>query len=94
VKTLTKTEIANRLALAAGLSLRQAARIVDLTTGFIAQHLADGGETVTLRGFGTFRLAKRKGFVTSDPRTGKRLVCKPSKFVTFKTSRDLNARIN
>jgi nucleoid DNA-binding protein len=47
------------------------------------------GDTVTLTGFGTFKVAKRKARTGRNPQTGETIKIKASKTVSFKAGKKL-----
>jgi len=93
-KILTKRDIANAIAEPLGMTRRQAARALDVITCCIADHLADGGERVAIRGLGTIQVRTRKPFNTRNPLTGERMEINARKGLTFKPSGELVSRLN
>ena len=69
-----------------GISYREAERIVDLVFDLIRDELTQKG-TVKLSGFGSFRVLTRKGRVGRNPNTGEKLQLAPSRFISFRPSR-------
>ena len=51
------------------------------------------GEAVTLVGFGTFKVAKRKARTGRNPRTGKEIKIPAKKVPVFKAGADLKAAV-
>lgn len=84
--TLTKRNLATRIGCKANL--------IDQILEEIAKHFANGGEAVSIRGFGRFQILKRKAFSTVHPRTGVPMSVAARSGITFKPSRDLMSRIN
>lgn len=65
---MTKTELIESLSHRAGLSKKKAKRAVDSLTDIITDQLTnDGGEKVTIRGFGTFDISHRNARTGVDP---------------------------
>jgi nucleoid DNA-binding protein len=93
-RILTKRDIANLIAEPLGLTRRQAARALDAITCCIANHLADGGERVAIRGLGTIQVRTRKAFSTRNPISGERMTINSRKGLTFKPSGELVSRLN
>ncbi len=79
--TLTKPDLARRVAEACGITLREAERLITATFDAIAQALGRG-EKVELRGFGSFRVRQRRPRRARNPRTGTP-VQTPAKRVPF-----------
>ena len=68
-KKLNKADLVDQLAKGAGLSKAKAAESINIITGSINKALAKGN-SVTLTGFGTFSVAKRKARKGRNPQTG------------------------
>jgi len=85
---MTKADIVENIAEMTGLTKTDTALVVE---GMI-ETLKDAmisGETVEIRGFGTFKIKKRAARRARNPRTGEPVDI-PAKFVpTFKPSREL-----
>lgn len=64
---MEKSELITQTAQQAGVSEEEVAEIIDAFTATIKEGLVRG-EKVTIAGFGTFSLAKRKGFAFANPR--------------------------
>lgn len=52
------------------------------------------GDTVTLTGFGTFKVAKRKARKGRNPQTGEEIKIKASKVPTFSSGKTLKEAVN
>ena len=48
---------------------------------------------VTLAGFGTFRVNRRRSHMGTNPRTGRRIKIRASRHVTFKCGKNLKAAL-
>ncbi len=70
--SLTKAALVEEVADAAGLTRKRAETVVDTVLGSIVATLRRG-ETVELRGFGSFRLRRREPRRGRNPRTGDRV---------------------
>jgi DNA-binding protein HU-beta len=66
---MTKTELVEKIASGAGLSKADATRALDSTLDAIKAALKKG-QKVTLVGFGTYSVTKRKARKGRNPRTG------------------------
>lgn len=67
--------------------------IIETVVDLISCHFQNGGESVTLRGFGTFKRGKRAAFLGDVPGVG--TVSIPEKStITFKPSAELKRRLN
>ncbi len=90
---MTKKELADVIHVKIGLSRRESAEIVDFFFNIVKEKLAKG-EGVQIRGFGSFRLQKRKAKKGRNPATGEAIVIADRTVVTFKPSRFLRDSIN
>lgn len=81
-----KTELVDAVAESTKVSKADVGRVLDAATEEIARAV-EGGETVALRGFGTFRLAERAARKGRNPRTGEDIDIPASRSLAFKASR-------
>ncbi len=79
---MTKAELIDKVASSAGLSKADAGRALDATLDAIKKSLKKG-KKVTLVGFGTFSVAKRKARKGRNPRTGEEIKIAASKTPKF-----------
>ena len=70
---MRKAEAIERVAADARLSRQDAARAVDALLRLI-EHALRAGDEVAFSGFGKFHVARRRGRVAANPRTGERIV--------------------
>ena len=88
---MTRSDLVLRMADAAGWSRAATGRALrDMLSG-ITRSLKRG-DTVTLVGFGTFRVARRKPRKISNPRTGKAVTI-AGRMPRFKPSRELKRAV-
>ncbi len=85
---MTKEELIERVASGAGLSKADAARAIGATIGSITSALKKG-KSVTLVGFGTFKVSKRKARKGRNPRTGEVIAIKAAKVPRFSAGKSL-----
>ena len=90
---MNKTELIDAVADSADVSKAAAARAVDGAITAITKALKKG-DTVTLVGFGTFSVRKRKARVGRNPRTGEEIKIKASRTPGFKAGKALRDAIN
>ncbi len=81
-----KSELVGVVAEKTGLSKADVARALDDALAEIRRTVA-GGETVALRGFGTFRLSERSARKGRNPRTGEEIEIAASQSLAFKASK-------
>ncbi|MFA6963879.1 MAG: HU family DNA-binding protein [Patescibacteria group bacterium] len=89
---MNKNELINEVARKTGLSRREAEVGIQTMLDAIAKELV-GGNKVTLTGFGTFDIGKRKARVGVNPRTGRQIQIKATKMPRFKPSKNLRVKI-
>lgn len=87
---MTKTELIEKIAAGAGLSKADATRALDATLDAIKGALKKG-QKVTLVGFGTYSITKRKARKGRNPKTGQTInipAAKTPKFTAGKALKD------
>jgi nucleoid DNA-binding protein len=81
-----KSELVGTVAERTGLSKADVGRVLDEALAEIRRSV-DGGETVALRGFGTFRLSERSARKGRNPQTGEEIDIPASRSLAFKASK-------
>ncbi len=81
-----KTELVGAVAERTGLSKADVGKVLDEVLAEIRRSV-DGGETVALRGFGTFRLSERSARKGRNPQTGEDIDIPASRSLAFKASK-------
>jgi DNA-binding protein HU-beta len=89
---MTKAEIIDAVAAGAKISKAASAKAVDSFTGAISKSLKKG-KKVTLVGFGTFSVTKRKARKGRNPRTGEPIKIAASKSPKFSAGKALKQAI-
>ncbi len=89
---MTKAELMEQMAKDANISKAAAGRALDSFTGTVAKALKKGGK-VTLVGFGTFSVTKRKARKGRNPQTGETIKIKAGQSVRFKAGATLKKSI-
>jgi DNA-binding protein HU-beta len=87
---MTKAELIDKIASGAGISKADASKALDATIDSVRVALKKG-QKVTLVGFGTFSVSKRKARKGRNPRTGAEIkipATKSPKFTAGKTLKD------
>lgn len=85
---MTKADIVDVIASGTGLTKVETEAVVD---GFI-ETIKDSlrqGKNIEIRGFGSFKVKKRKGRVARNPRTGEQVMVDEHFVPIFKVSKDL-----
>ena len=90
---MTKADIVDVIASGTGLTKVETEAVVD---GFIQTVIATlrDGKNIEIRGFGSFKVKKRKGRVARNPRTGEQVQVDEHYVPIFKVSKDLKAIVN
>ncbi len=90
---MNKTELIDSMAKNAGLSKADTKRALDafMTT---TTKVLKKGEKLSLIGFGSFSISKRKARKGRNPQTGKEITIKASKVVRFKAGANLKEKVN
>ncbi|MBN2012188.1 HU family DNA-binding protein [candidate division KSB1 bacterium] len=90
---MTKADIINIIADGTGLTKVETSAVVD---GFIASltYALKQGESVELRGFGTFKVVERKERKGRNPQTGEDMIIPQQKAPVFRCSKDLKRYVN
>lgn len=89
---MTKAELIDKIAADADLSKSGAARALDATLDAVKAALKKG-QKVTLVGFGTFSISKRKARKGRNPRTGTEIKIPASKLPKFTAGKTLKDAI-
>jgi DNA-binding protein HU-beta len=85
---MTKAELIDKIASSTGLSKVDASRALDSTLNSVRSALKKG-QKVTLVGFGTFSVVKRKSRKGRNPRTGASIMIPAAKIPKFTAGKAL-----
>ncbi|MFQ5706272.1 MAG: HU family DNA-binding protein [bacterium] len=90
---MTKSDIIDIVAEGTGLTKLETAAVVD---GFLATigYALKTGDTVTIRGFGSFRTVNRNQRISRNPKTGKMMNIPKRRAPVFRSSNDLKRLVN
>ena len=92
--TLTKRELACRIATETGLSQHQVSSVVQKTLDYIIESLAKR-ENIEFRDFGVFEIVTRKPRIGRNPKKPMETVTIPERHVVkFKPGKEMRARIS
>ncbi len=89
---MTKEQLISAVAKEAKITKVAAARAVDSVTNSITRELRKGGR-ISLTGFGTFSVAKRKARTGRNPRTGQTIKIPATKTAKFKAGSALKKAV-
>ena len=90
---MNKTQLIEHIAATTDLSKAAAGRVLSTVLESVSKTLKKGG-TVSLTGFGSFSVAKRKARVGRNPKTGDALKIKAAKVPQFRPSKGLKDALN
>ena len=90
---MNKSDLVDAIAKSAELSKASAARALDATVDTIKKALKKG-DTVSLVGFGTFKVGKRAARNGRNPRTGATIKIKAAKVPKFSAGKGLKEAVN
>ena len=90
---MNKSDLVDAIAKSADLSKANAARALDATVDTIKKALKKG-DTVSLVGFGTFKVGKRAARNGRNPRTGATIKIKAAKVPKFSAGKGLKDAVN
>ena len=90
---MNKSELAQQLAESMHLSIREAASIVNTIIDMMTEALAKG-ESIEIRGFGSFVVKEYDTYTGRNPKTGEQITVQPKKLPFFKVGKDLREQVN
>ena len=90
---MKKSDLIETLSKDTGLTKREAEEVVNRTFEGVAKTLAKG-DRVEIRGFGSFKVKKYKGYKGRNPKTGEIIKVKPKKMPFFKCGKELKERVD
>lgn len=90
---MTKADIVDVIASGTGLTKVETEAVVDGFIQTVISSLRDG-KNIEIRGFGSFKVKKRKGRIARNPRTGDQVQVDEHYVPIFKVSKDLKVLVN
>ena len=90
---MNKLEIISALKSKANISKAEAAKVVQIFFGNMADAMSKG-ERVEIRGLCSFYVKEYKSYSGRNPKTGERVVIKPKKLPFFKSGKELKERVD
>jgi DNA-binding protein HU-beta len=85
---VTKADIVDNIASATGLTKVETEAVVDGFLATVSQAMREG-KTIEIRGFGSFKVKKRKARMARNPRTGEEVFVEEHFVPIFKVSKEL-----
>jgi len=90
---MNKSELIEALAQDINVPHREAAAITNTVIETMTEALSQG-ESIEIRGFGSFVIKKYESYEGRNPKTGKKIKVKPKKLPFFKVGKDLREKVN
>jgi DNA-binding protein HU-beta len=90
---MNKSDLIKAIAEKTGGTQTECGDLLDATLGVISETLA-GGDSISLIGFGTFKVTERAARDGRNPATGKPMKIKASKSPSFKAGKSLKDAVN
>lgn len=90
---MNKSELIEALAQDIGIPHREAAAITNTVIDTMTDALARG-ESIEIRGFGSFVIKQYGSYEGRNPKTGKKIKVSPKKLPFFKVGKDLRELVN
>ena len=91
--SVTKADIVEEIALQTGLTKIETQAVVEGFLASVRNSLAEG-KTIEIRGFGSFKIRKRKGRMARNPKTGQAYPVKEQFVPYFKVSKEFKTFVD
>lgn len=90
---MNKSELIETLAQEIDLPIRETSAITNTIIEQMIETLA-AGDSIEIRGFGSFVVKKYHSYLGRNPKTGQKISVPPKKLPFFKVGKDLKERVN
>lgn len=90
---MNESELIETLAEDIDLPIREAASITNTIIDTMSNALA-GGDSIEIRGFGSFVVKEYGSYTGRNPKTGEKIKVSPKKLPFFKVGKDLRERVD
>ncbi|GAB4333347.1 MAG: HU family DNA-binding protein [Desulfobulbaceae bacterium] len=90
---MNKSELIEALAERINLPIREAGSITNTLIDTMTEALANG-ESIEIRGFGSFVVKEYGSYTGRNPKTGEKIKVAPKKLPFFKVGKELRERVN
>lgn len=91
--TMNKSELIEALAEKINMPIREAGSITNTLIETMSEALARG-ESIEIRGFGSFVVKEYESYTGRNPKTGEKIKVSPKKLPFFKVGKDLREQVN
>lgn len=92
IRTLTRSDIVDKIALNSGLTRQQSINVMESTIDVLIESLAKGG-SIKLSSFGSIQVLSKTKRIGRNPKTGKEVMIEPRKSISFRASQALKKRV-
>jgi len=90
---MNKSELIEALAEKIDVPIREATSITNTIINAMTEALARG-ESIEIRGFGSFVVKEYDSYIGRNPKTGEKIKVAPKKLPFFKVGKDLREKVN
>jgi integration host factor subunit beta len=90
---MNKSELIEALAEKINMPMREAGSITNTLIDTMTEALANG-DSIEIRGFGSFVVKEYTSYTGRNPKTGQRIKVSPKKLPFFKVGKELRERVN
>ena len=90
---MNKSDLINALKEQAGLSRKEAEKVVDTFFGAITESMGSG-DRVEIRGFGSFSVKRYKAYTGRNPKTGSQIHVPAKRLPFFKVGKELKEKVD
>ncbi len=90
---MNRLDLIEALSRDTGLTIRKVEEVVKTVFNSMANALARG-DRVEIRGFGSFKVKRYRGYTGRNPQTGEIIKVKPKKSPFFKCGKELKERVD
>ncbi len=90
---MNKSELVESISQKLTLPLRETSSIMNTIVNTMTESLANG-DSIEIRGFGSFMVKKYPSYCGRNPKTGQKIDVPPKKLPFFKVGKELKERVN
>lgn len=90
---MNKSELIEALAEKINIPIREAGSITNTLIDTMSEALANG-ESIEIRGFGSFVVKEYESYTGRNPKTGEKIKVSPKKLPFFKVGKELREQVN